>query len=138
MCQLPRPPYEIHKMIYLRASVKIFKNKMKIWETDKSYFHFPHWAKRNNKLRKFLFKWFQQFVCLDYSSSHFSIYVWQNLKTEGRKPSYNPNMAHPAWLLDAVGKLKDCNWYLLPHLIHNFQIKQKHLKILVSSWWIEK
>ena len=29
LCQLPRPPNEIHKMINLPASVKIFKNKLK-------------------------------------------------------------------------------------------------------------
>ena len=29
LCQLPRPPFEIHKMINLPASVKIFKNKLK-------------------------------------------------------------------------------------------------------------
>ena len=29
LCQLPRPPYEIHKMINLPASVKIFKNKLR-------------------------------------------------------------------------------------------------------------
>ena len=28
-CQLPRPPYEIHKMMNLPASVTIFKNKLK-------------------------------------------------------------------------------------------------------------
>ena len=52
LCQLPRPPFEIHKMINLPASVKIFKNKLKNRETDKSYFHLPHQAKRNNKLIK--------------------------------------------------------------------------------------
>ena len=29
LCQLPCPPYEIHKMIYLPASVKDFKSKLK-------------------------------------------------------------------------------------------------------------
>ena len=45
-------PFEIHKMINLPASVKFFKNKLKNRETDKSYFHLPHQAKRNNKLTK--------------------------------------------------------------------------------------
>ena len=27
-CQLPRTSYEIHKIIYLPASMKLFKNKM--------------------------------------------------------------------------------------------------------------
>ena len=44
LCQLPRLLFEIHKMINLPASVKIFKNKLKNWETDKSYFHHPHQA----------------------------------------------------------------------------------------------
>ena len=44
LCQLPRPLFEIHKMINLTASVKIFKNKLRNWETDKSYFHLPHQA----------------------------------------------------------------------------------------------
>ena len=34
LCQLPRPLFEIHKMINLPASVKIFKNKLKNWEAD--------------------------------------------------------------------------------------------------------
>ena len=38
LCQLPHPPFEIHKMINLPASVKIFKNKLKNRETDKSIF----------------------------------------------------------------------------------------------------
>ena len=50
LCQLPRPPYEIHKMINLPASVTIFKNKLKNLETDKSYFHLPRQAKTNDKL----------------------------------------------------------------------------------------
>ena len=29
LCQLPHPKYEIHEMIDLSASVKIFKNKLK-------------------------------------------------------------------------------------------------------------
>ena len=29
LCQLLRPPYEIHKMINLPAAVKIFKDKLK-------------------------------------------------------------------------------------------------------------
>ena len=52
MCQLPRSPFEIHKMINLPASVKIFKNKLKTRANDKFYFHLPHQAKRNNKLIK--------------------------------------------------------------------------------------
>ena len=44
LCQLPRPPFEIRKMINLPASVKIFKNKLKNRETDKFYFHLPHQA----------------------------------------------------------------------------------------------
>ena len=48
LCQLPRPPYEIHKMIYLPASVKIFKNKLKNLETDESYFHLLHQTKSYN------------------------------------------------------------------------------------------
>ena len=31
LCQLPRPLFEIRKMINLPASVKIFKNKLKNW-----------------------------------------------------------------------------------------------------------
>ena len=54
LCQLPRPPDEIHKVIYLPASVKIFKNKLKNRQTDISYFHLSHQAKINNKLRQFL------------------------------------------------------------------------------------
>ena len=41
-------------MIYLPASVKIFKNKLRNWETDKFYCRLPHQAKRNNELRTFL------------------------------------------------------------------------------------
>ena len=52
LCQLPRPPFEIHKMINLLASIKIFKNKLKNRETDKSYFYLPHQVKGNNKLIK--------------------------------------------------------------------------------------
>ena len=46
LCQLPCPLYEIQKMINLPASVKIFKNKLKSWETDKSCFHLPHLRQR--------------------------------------------------------------------------------------------
>ena len=46
LCQLSCPLYEIHKMINLPASVKIFKNKLKSWETDKSCFHLPHLRQR--------------------------------------------------------------------------------------------
>ena len=60
-------------MINLPASVKIFKNKLKNRETDTSYFHLPHQAKRNNKLIKNLWAaswhirlWFQQLACSDH------------------------------------------------------------------------
>ena len=54
------------------------------------------------------------------------------MKIEGCKLSCKLNMAPPAWLLDAVGKFRNCNCYL-PHGIHNFLVKQKHLKIPAAS-----
>ena len=114
LCQLTRPPYQINKMINLLATrSKFSKNKLKNWETDNSYFYLPLQAKRNNKLIKLLWEWFRQLVCLEAS------------------------------LVDAVGKFRNCNWYL-PHLILNFQVKHKHLenrksKLYInkpSQWWV--
>ena len=34
----------------------MFKGKQKNWETDKSYFHLPHQAKKNNKINKISFE----------------------------------------------------------------------------------
>ena len=48
LCQLPCPPHEIHKMIYLPPSVKILKNKLKNLETDESYFYLLHQTKSYN------------------------------------------------------------------------------------------
>ena len=70
MCQLPRPLFEIHKMINLLASVKIFKNKLKNRETDKFYFHLPHHAKRNNKLIKKNFELPHGILDCDFNSLH--------------------------------------------------------------------
>ena len=71
LCQLPRPPFEIHKMINLPAPVKIFKYKLKNWETDKSYFHLSHQAKRNNKLIKKIFELPHGILdCCDFNSLH--------------------------------------------------------------------
>ena len=50
----------------------------------------------------------------------------KKMKIEGCKLSYKLNMAPPAWLLDAVGKFRNC---YLHHGIHNFQVIQKHLKM---------
>ena len=54
------------------------------------------------------------------------------MKTEDCKLSCKPNMAPPAWLLDAVGKFRNCYCYL-PHGIQNFLVKQNHLEIPASS-----
>ena len=70
LCQLPRPPFEIHKMINLPASVKIFKNKLNKRETDKSYFHLPHHAKRNNKLITKFFELPHGVLDCDFNSLH--------------------------------------------------------------------
>ena len=58
LCQLPRPPFEIHKMINLPASVKI------------SYFHLPHQAKKNDKLKKVIFELPHGILDCDFNSLH--------------------------------------------------------------------
>ena len=100
MCQLPRPPYEIHKMINLPVSVKITKNKLK---------KLINLIFRNNKLIKFLLNCVKE---SDFNSLHawttvFHIFAINStyLKTGGCKVSYKLNVAPPAWLLDAVGYL---------------------------------
>ena len=76
LCQLPRPLFEIHKMINLPASVKIFKNELKNWETDKSYFYFPHQAKRNKKLMKFLLSCLKAFYSLLLETDLNILQIW--------------------------------------------------------------
>ena len=65
LCQLPLPPYENHKKINLPAFVKIFKNKLKNWETDNLYFHLPQPVK-NYKLIKFLLSCHKVFHIFQY------------------------------------------------------------------------
>ena len=51
---------------------------------------------------------------------------------EGSKRSYKLNLVPPSWLFDAVGKFRYFNLHLA-HLVNNFQIKQKHMKIPAST-----
>ena len=104
LCQLPRPPYEIHKTINLPASVTIFKNKLKNWEIDKSYFHLPHQANRNNKLIKIPFELPQGFLESDFNSLHACGYNFQIFQYKFNK----------IWKLRAV----NCHINLILHLPH--------------------
>ena len=69
VCQLPRPLYEIHKIIYLPASVKFFKDKMKNLETDESCFQLL-FQEKDNKLRKFLMSYLMASDESDFNSLH--------------------------------------------------------------------
>ena len=51
--------------------------------------------------------------------------------------SYKLHIAPPTWLLDAVIKFRNCNWYL-PHLYSQFPNKTKRFKIPASIWWNEQ
>ena len=68
LCQLPRPPDKIHNMIYLPASVKISKNKLK----NRYIFFFTSLIrqKNNNKLIRSSFELPQGFLESDFKGLH--------------------------------------------------------------------